>query len=185
MYEVKVKITGISTYSQGKYVDPDNKLEKESAKDFEARLWREKMHYNEKDEVYIPLNSIKNCLTGGAAYLSIQIPGKGKSTYTKHFKSGITVLNHIPLNVKKMNAKSHWLFIPTPGTTKRVSKCFPIFNLPWGGITTIKVLDETITKEILLRVLQESGTFIGLGVFRPQNNGYFGRFEAEFVKDKK
>ena len=39
--------------------------------------------------VFIPPNSLKNCLSEAAKFLSISVPGKGKATYTKNFEAGI------------------------------------------------------------------------------------------------
>lgn len=35
--------------------------------------------------------AFRNCLAEAAKFLSIQIPGKGKSTYTKHFEAGLII----------------------------------------------------------------------------------------------
>jgi hypothetical protein len=62
-------------------------LEKESHSDYDQRTWRERAHYNHEEEVFIPPMMIKNAISNAAKYLSIRIPGKGKSTYTKHIES--------------------------------------------------------------------------------------------------
>ena len=185
MKTCKVKIKGITPYSQSKPYET-RKLPQEIAKDYEERTWRERMHYDGDDNVFIPLTSIKNCLSEAARYLSQQIPGKGKSTYTKHFEAGIIVVDNIPLNVKKDKAESEWCFVPADGkrgSGKRVWKCFPIFR-KWEGVTTINVLDEIITKEVMEAHLTGGGAFIGLGRFRPRNNGYYGRYEATILEWK-
>jgi hypothetical protein len=42
-------------------------------------------------------------------------------------------------------------------------------------------LDETITEEVFKLHLEESGKFIGIGRFRPQNNGFYGRFKVNEI----
>jgi hypothetical protein len=51
----------------------------------------------------------------------------------------------------------------------------------WGGNCVITVLDDVITPSVLVHHAEEAGKFIGLGWFRPERNGYFGRFRIEAV----
>jgi len=180
MKEAKIKLTGITPISFSRFHNIQ-KDPKESNDDHEKRTWRERLHYDEKGMCYIPLMAVKNCLSDCAKYLSIQIKGKGKSTYTKHFEAGILVNNHIELNIHKDDVDENWQHVPSDGRrggTKRVPKCFPEIK-KWGGETTVTILDDTITKEVFEQHLVEAGRFIGIGRFRPRNNGYYGRFTAE------
>jgi hypothetical protein len=43
------------------------------------------------------------------------------------------------------------------------------------------VLDETVTEEVFRNVLEQAGAFIGIGRFRPRNNGFYGRFKVEAI----
>lgn len=178
-----VKLQGVSPYSQSKHYQTD-KLPKELAKDYEARTWRDRMHSTDDGLVFIPPMSFKNCLSEAAKFLSIQIPGKGKSTYTKHFEAGVLVVDALVLDVKKDDVPGEWLFVPADGVRgsgKRVEKCFPVIH-QWGGEVTFHVLDETVTEEVFKSVLEQAGAFIGIGRFRPRNNGFYGRFRVESIK---
>jgi len=185
MHECIVKITGVTPYSQSKYIQVE-KEKRETSADHEKRVWRERMHIDDEGIAFIPLMAIKNCLSEAAKYLQMQIPGKGKSTYTKHFEAGLIVENHIPLNIKKEDVPGEWLHVPSDGRrggTKRVLKCFPLFK-EWGGEVTFRILDDAITQEVFDFHIREAGKFIGLGRFRPRQNGYYGRFNAEIVSWK-
>lgn len=177
-------LKSVSPYSQSKHIDPTLKKDKESAKDFEARCWKERLHVDKEGWVFVPPTAFKNCLSEAAKYLSIQIPGKGKSTFTKHFESGVLVVEGLQLPVKKEDVKGTWLFLPSDGKRgggKRVEKCMP--TIPeWEGKVQFLVLDETITEEVFTHVITEAGKFIGIGFFRPRNNGFWGRFEVVGVK---
>ncbi len=48
----------------------------------------------------------------------------------------------------------------------------------WKGEVTFHILDETVTEEVFKLHLEEGGKFIGIGRFRPQNNGFYGRFKV-------
>lgn len=156
---------------------------------FEVRTWREKMHTTDKGEVFIPNSAIKNCLSEVAKYLSESVPGKGKSTYTKHFEAGILVTDPLLLGVKASDVKSCRYFVPADGKRgggKRVWKHFP--EIPsWRTTATIYVLDPVLIDkpEKIEEYLRHAGQFIGLGRFRPRNNGYYGRFGVENFKAEK
>ena len=176
------KIKSASPYSQSRHYTTE-KLPKELAKDYEARTWRDRLHTTDAGEVFIPPMSFKNCLSEAAKFLGIQIPGKDKSTYTKHFEAGVLVMDGLHLGIKAADVKGEWLFVPSDGVRgsgKRVDKCFPVIH-EWGGNVTFHVLDETITEDVFLNHLKQAGAFIGIGRFRPLNNGFYGRFAVESV----
>lgn len=174
-----VELESVSPYSQSRhYSDP--KQEKESSSDYEKRTWRQRLHYDESGEVFIPPMAFKNCLSEAAKFLSIQIPGKGKSTFTKHFEAGVMVKDPVPLGIHKDKVAGECFFVPSDGirgSGKRVEKWFPM--LPrWKGSVSFYILDETITKDVFSKHLEQAGLFIGVGRFRPRNNGFYGRFKV-------
>lgn len=176
-------LKSLSPYGQNAYVQAP-KLDKESADDYEKRTWRERMHSTPEGNVFIPPMAFKNCLSEAAKFLSIQIPGKGKSTYTKHFEAGVLVTEGLILPDKKDEVQGQWLFVPASGVRgdgKRVNKCFPVIP-EWEGVVEFHILDDTITAKVFEHVLGEAGKFIGLGFFRPKNNGFWGRFKVEKVE---
>lgn len=178
MKTAKVHLKSVSPYSQGKHIVTPKK-EKESSGDYEERTWRERLHCDESGSVFIPPMVFCNAIKEAAKYLSIKIPGKGKSTYTKHFDSGILVTDILELGIKKDDVQRESVFVPPDGVRgsgKRVLKHFPLIS-NWEGWVTFYILDDTITKDIFSYVLQECGNLIGIGRFRPSKRGYYGRFK--------
>jgi len=45
------------------------------------------------------------------------------------------------------------------------------------------VIDETVTRDVLAQHLAEAGKLIGIGRFRPRNNGYYGRFNVTSLEE--
>jgi len=179
MITVKVTLKSASPISFSKHYDEDDipRGEKESAADYEKRTWRNKCHLDKDGMVFIPARAFKEMMSNAAKYLSIKIQGKGKQTYTKHFVAGLMVIDNVPLGVHIDDVQGEWLFVALPGKkSSRVKKCFPIIP-EWQAVVTFYILDETITKEIFREHLEQAGKFIGLLRSRPQNNGYYGRFE--------
>lgn len=172
-----------SPYSQSRHYETEKK-DKESHHDYEKRTWRDRLHADSEGIVYIPPMAFKNALSEIAKFLSMSIPGKGKATYTKHFEAGVLVMDPSPLGIKKEEVDGEWLFVPSDGRRgggSRVPKCFPRIN-NWKAKATFYVLDETITQPVFEKHLTEAGAFIGIGRFRPRNNGFYGRFKVLSTK---
>jgi hypothetical protein len=153
-------------------------LDREIPEDYEARTWKARLHTTPDGHVLIPPMSFKNCLSEAAKFMSRQIPGKGKATYTKHFEAGIMITDPIILPIHEEKVEGEWLFVPADGKRggpKRVYRCFPVIP-EWSGDLVIHILDDIITKPVLEEHLVAAGNFIGIGRFRPRNNGYYGRF---------
>lgn len=185
MHTATARLKSVSPYSQSRHHDTE-KLAKELPKDFEARTWRERLHYDADGRVFIPPMCFKNCLSEAAKFLSRQIPGKGKATYTKHFEAGVLVPEPLILPLKKDDVKGEWLFLPADGkrgSGKRVDKCYPVIP-EWSGNVQFLILDDMITEDVFTDHLKEAGRFIGIGRFRPRNNGFYGRFMVEGVEWK-
>lgn len=178
MRQAVVSLESVSPYSQSRFHNVP-KEEKENHEDYEKRTWIHRLHVNEDNNVFIPPMSFKNCLSECAKYLSIQIPGKGKATYTKHFEAGIMVTEPLVLPITPDEVSGEWLHVPSDGKrggTKRVMKCFPYIP-QWSGNVLFYIFDDTITEEVFRYHLEQAGKFIGIGRFRPRNNGFYGRFK--------
>lgn len=185
MHTATCKLVSRSPYSQSRYIQ-EKKSRDETHADFEKRTWPQRCHYNDEGKVYIPPMSFKNCLSEAAKYKSIQIPGKGKSTYTKHFEAGVLVTDPLVLPFTKDTISHEWLHVPSDGRrggTTRVEKCFPLIA-KWEGVVEFLILDDIITEEVFLEHLNDAGSYIGIGRFRPRNNGFYGRFAVESIKWK-
>jgi hypothetical protein len=172
-------LQSISPYSQSRRYDTPRK-DKEHPDDYEKRTWRDRLHVTTDGFVYIPPMSFKNCIAEVAKYLGMTIPNKGKSNYTKHFEAGVLVTDPLVLPIKAEDVAGEWLFVPSDGkrgSGKRVDKCFPVIP-EWRGVVTFYVLDDTITPDVFAYHLDQAGKFIGVGRFRPRNNGFYGRFNV-------
>ncbi len=167
-----------SPYSQSKYIS-EKRRDAELHKDHEARCWRQRLHSNAEGNAIIPPMALKNCLSEAAKFLGMKIPGRGNNQYTKHFEAGVMVTTPVDLGVKVADVEGEWLFVPSDGKRgggSRVEKCFPKID-QWSGKATFYILDDRVTQEVFEKTLTEAGKFIGLGRFRPKNNGYYGRFK--------
>lgn len=171
-------LESLTPYSQSRHYDVP-KLDREIPKAYEERTWRERCHVNSDGFVFIPPMAFKNTLSDAAKYLSLSVKGKGKATYTKNFEAGVMVTQPLVLPIKKEDVEGEWLFVPSDGVRgsgKRVDKCFPVIP-KWRGDVEFIILDDVIDPEVFETVLEGAGKFIGIGRFRPRNNGFYGRFK--------
>lgn len=179
MKTAQCTLQGIAPYSQSRHYEVES-LSQELPKHKEIRTWRERCHADSDGNLFIPPMAFANNLKTAARYLQLQVPGKGKTLYTKHFEAGVLVLEGVPLPIKKDAVESEWVFVPSdgrPGSGARVDKCFPLIR-SWSGKVTYYILDDIITEDVFRRVLDYAGNIIGIGRFRPENRGYYGRFKV-------
>lgn len=188
-----VKLRGVSPYSQSKHYVKD-KLQGESDDDHYRRTWRKHLHVDKDGYVMIPANSLKNCLSEAAKFMSIPVPGKGKASYTKHVEAGVMVAKSPSLGIKAADVEHEPLFLPSDGRRggpKRVMKYYPIIP-EWEATAEFIIVDETVLQRsvnpssngrtVFEDILEGAGQYIGLGRFRPRNNGFYGRFEIVSVE---
>lgn len=93
--EIQATLRSLGFYSQSRHHGAP-KLSKEGADAHEARTWHYRLHV-ENGYVVMPAMAVRNALAEAAKYLAIQIPGKGKSTYTKHFEAGVLITQNAQL----------------------------------------------------------------------------------------
>ena len=182
MHTATCRLKSMSPYSQSKYIS-DKKPKDITHADWEKQSWQQRCHYNEAGNVLIPPMSFKNCLSEAAKYRSMSIPGQGKKTYTAKFEAAVLVVDPLVLPVTRDTLEHEWLHVPSDGRrggTTRVEKCFPLIQ-SWEGDVEFLILDNIITEEVFTEHLTDAGSYIGIGRFRPRNNGYYGRFSVESV----
>ena len=177
------EIKGVSPLTQSKVITTPKEA-RETHDAHEQRTWKERCHIDEEGMVYIRGIAFKLAMSEAAKFLSISIPGQGKATYTKNFEAGVMVMDNLPLNIHIDDVKGLTIHVPSDGKrggSKRVWKTFPIFH-KWGGLIEFTILDDIINKEVFEKVLNGAGSYIGIGSWRPRNNGMNGRFKADILE---
>lgn len=183
MHIARVTLKSATPYSQSRNIDPleHPKKSKETHDAAEERLWRNRLHVDASGHVFIPPTAFENAIREAAKRLAISVPGKGKTLYSKYFEAGIQVPDGITLSLKAEDVKGERLFVPSDGRAgggKRVYKRFPRID-SWEGSLTIYVFDDIITEPVFRKVIESSGVLVGIGRFRPQSRGFYGRYTIE------
>ncbi len=188
---VQVEVIGITPLSFGKHhEEPHLSNEKDSA--YEVRTYREKLHVNEVGEIYVPDMMFKKSLDAACRHKGERIPGRRNATYTGKFESGCIPSGNFALTVNgqpilKKDVGMEQLFVPSDGVAgsgKRVTKCFPCIT-EWEASGEFIILDNIIDEDVFRMMVKHAGTFIGLGRWRPQNAGLYGRFAVKSITWKK
>ena len=175
-----------SPYSQSKNIDlvEHPKKEKELSDAYEERTARFRIHRTADGRVEIPQTALSNAIKEGAKRLALPIKGKRMQTYTKNFEAGVQVLEPITLDVKADDVPLERLFLSSDGRPggggKRVWRFYPRIDR-WSATVKLGVFDDIITEEVFGKVLASAGQLVGIGRFRPQNRGFYGRFVVKSI----
>lgn len=195
-----VTLASASYYSQSNYIRTP-RGPKQKADDHERQCWRERAHVVEegklKGRMLIPAQQLKNALTNAAKFLSIKVKGKGNATYSKHFAAGIMVEDDVVLPIVAADMKPQsepgaagepafgeermCSADGRPGGSKKVAKIFPLVR-EWSGVVRFIVVDDTIDDETFAYHLEQAGKMIGIGRWRPEKNGRYGRFAVQKIE---
>jgi hypothetical protein len=184
---VQIELIGVTPLSFGKHHDePYLSNEKELA--YEKRTYSEKLHFADTGELFVPAMMAKKSLDAAVKRTGEKVRGRGNTTYGKFFEGGCIPDGNFPLTwmgepILKNNVKGEKLFVPSDGIAgsgKRVTKYFPLIP-EWEVTGTFAILDNLIDPDTFKRMLKHAGTFIGLGRWRPQKGGLYGRFVVKKV----
>lgn len=157
----------------------------ESSDAHEKRICRERLHLDAAGNAAVPGMAVKNMLTVCARFLSQNVPGKGKATFTKHFEAGLMVPDQwltIEPRVNRDDVELEDLYVPSDGRKgggKRVWRHFPVIR-NWSVDVMLVAVDPTITArpDVIEDHLRHAGIFVGLLRWRPINGGVYGKFEV-------
>lgn len=180
-----VTLASASPYSSSRaYSHEVERLPRETPDAYEQRTWRHKCHVTEQGFIFIPPMAFKMGLDEAAKQLGRQIPGRGKSTYTKFFLSGVLVMEPVVLPVKRDDVPMDRIYCNADGkrgSGKRVWRNFPRID-QWSADVPYHVLADEITEDVFEEHIRQAGAFIGVGRFRPQSGGFYGRYEVKKIK---
>ena len=72
--------------------------------------------------------------------------------------------------------------VPVVVKGNRIARTRARFDMPWSCTVTVDVDGELIDREQLLEWLEIAGRQVGLGDWRPEKSGIYGRFNVEFFE---
>ncbi|MGE3932389.1 MAG: hypothetical protein AB7F67_04015 [Rhodospirillaceae bacterium] len=188
MITARATLIGLSPYSQSAAHNTPKASPNESADDFERRTWRNKVNADAHGHMFVPPMGLKAALEDAARFRGVRIPGKGLKTFTSHFEAGIMIAagpivhDATGLPVRRDTVPGEDVFVNADGKRgggTRVWRTFPTVPEGWRIEVDYMVLDDMIGQDIFRRTLDDCGKFVGIGRFRPQKRGWYGRFRIE------
>jgi hypothetical protein len=112
-----------------------------------------------------------------------KITGKGKSTYSKLTGSVLNVEEeYIPIQPSEY--EEYRIAAVNPMTRGRMMVSRPRFN-KWGAEFHIQILDDALPVEIVNEIITQAGQYVGIGDWRPDKKGMFGKFMLTSFKEVK
>ena len=179
METYKVNIEGTSPLLMNRF--RDSQIEGKSIKKGEAKEQdlKDKLYLLENGKPYIPANYFYRSLIDAGKKL--QVRGQKKATYSKLVGSVVEVNpeaieligEYVPFRISAVN----------PMTKGRMMVTRPRFD-KWSCEFEVTVTDESISGETINELLILAGTNTGVGDWRPEKKGRFGKFMVTSFKKK-
>jgi hypothetical protein len=176
MKKVEVKIKGVVPLLQNRFVgEVEESASQKSGVVDHSEDWRNALYFDEKLGVYEPAEHIWGAMIKAA--VNFQIPGKGKKTYKDLMKSAIIIEpDKIPLGKKEPDEIDKR---PVVIRGSRILRERPMMKEGWELSFAIDILDEQLATEVVKKILEYAGRYVGIGDYRPR----FGRFEITEFKE--
>ena len=179
MKKYKVEVKGVSPYLMHRFgvEGADTKTQKKvGKKDYKGEV--ENALYKSPDgEIYVPATQLKGSLM--EAGKQMRVVGKGKATYSKLFGAVVIIEpDTIPMSPQKWEIDERAVVIQRT----RIIRYRPKFK-DWSLKFNVVVMDDDISLEVVKEGLDIAGNYCGIGDFRPQKKGSYGRFIVTSFKE--
>jgi hypothetical protein len=182
MEKVKVQIEGTTPILFNRFRDMqiEGKSKKRTGAMVESEI-EDKLYKDDNGKVMLPSVYLKNCIV--EASKQFKIVGKGKSTYSKLVASTIDIS---PFMIE-LDAGKYEVFrisAVNPMTRGRMMTERPRFN-KWKAEFEIILNDSSVPISVMNEILEHAGKYVGIGDWRPQTKGMFGKFLISEFKQQK
>lgn len=172
----KIRIEGVTPLIQNKpeeYGFDEQWVEKKATQNINVDALK-KLYVNKKMQIIQPSVHIERALI--EAGKKIRIKGQGKATYSKLFGSMISVYpEDIVHEIQDVDMFKCLVVIPS--TKGRIMRCRPILR-EWALTFDIEY-DVEIDPMSILEALRIAGRYVGVGDWRPEKKGKYGKFKLD------
>jgi len=179
-YNVEIKgVTPLLMNKPEEYGFDEQWVEKQASTDWEKEALK-KLYKDADGVIYQPSEHIIRTLIDAGK--KIRMKGAGKATYSKIFGSMVQVE---PDTIPHLNQdfEIHKSLVVIPSTKGRIMRYRPKIN-KWGLKFSI-LFEEEIKPETIKEALEIAGKYSGLGDWRPEKKGRFGKFQVVSFKEAK
>ena len=134
---------------------------------------------NAAGRCYIPADQLRGALINAGTFMKSKVGARSKSMKTIVAACFIVVPEEIELpdwdQIDKRSAVNK-------NVKARVMVIRPKWSI-WEADIQLDCYENSITKETIKQLFDYAGSYVGIGSFRPTNNGLFGRFEVIDIQD--
>jgi len=182
MKKYKVEITGITPLLHNKpeeYGFDVQWIEKKASGEYEKEALK-KLYVDAEGRIYQPSTHIERALI--EAGKKIKMKGSGKANYSKPFGSMVAIEEFEILHLID-KYEIHKTLVVIPSTKGRIMRYRPMFK-NWKLVFNL-TFEEEIPADALKEALEIAGKYVGIGDWRPEKKGKFGKFQVTSFKEVK
>lgn len=179
MKKIEIEIEGTSSLLMNRFRDKQisEKTKKRAGEQKEMDV-NEKLYEN-NGKPYIPARYLEGCMIEAAKQQ--KIVGKGKATYSKYVGATIHIEPEaILLDPGKW--QPYTIAAVNPMTKGRMVVTRPRFD-SWSLSFSVICEDDDISVDTVEKILTYGGQFVGIGDWRPDKKGKFGKFRIVSCKE--
>ena len=181
MKKYKVKVEGITPLLMNKpeaYGFDSEWVEKKASNDYEKEALQ-KLYVDSDSKIYQPSTHLERALI--EAGKKVRIKGQGKANYSKVFGS-MAYIEESEIYHEITDYEVHKILVVIPSTKGRIMRYRPIFK-KWVLVFHVCFEDE-IPAEVVKECFEIAGRYIGIGDWRPEKKGKFGKFQVTEWKEE-
>ena len=181
MKKYKVEIKGITPLLMNKpeqYGFDEQWVEKKASTDWEKESLK-KLYVDSEGVIYQPATHLDRALI--EAGKKIKVKGQGKATYSKLFGSMVSI-EEFEIVHKIQKYETYKALVVIPSTKGRVMRYRPMLK-EWALEFHIESEDE-ISADVIKEALEIAGKYVGIGDWRPEKKGKFGKFQVVKFKEE-
>ncbi len=173
---IDITIKGETPLIMHKFCEEDLQGNSKRNKNLTPREVADRFCYKTKNgDLYLPSENVFACLISAGQFHKL---GKNKVTTMKSslIPAGINILDDIcNLNTKDYEVDSRSVVIPS--TQGRIMQHRPRLDT-WETSFTLEVDGNMFSESFVREIVDDAGSKCGLGAFRPNRKGRFGKFKV-------
>lgn len=181
MKNISVTVEGITPLLMNRFRDKtiDTKGKKRTGAIADPDI-TDKLYLDADGKPQLPGIYFRNSIV--EASKQFKITGKGKSTYSKLAGSTIQVKEeYVPISPG--DYEEYRIAAVNPMTRGRMMVSRPRFN-KWEASFHVELLDDALPPQILNDLIIHAGQYVGVGDWRPDKKGMFGKFMLTSFKEE-
>lgn len=128
---------------------------------------------NQQDTCYIPSEHVRGSLIAAGSFVKAKVGGRSKSM--KQIVAAMFMVSPFDLVLPEYDSIDKRSAV-NRNVKARVIVIRPKWNR-WSVVFTLSIDEDSITIDTVTQIIEYAGKYVGIGSFRPANNGMFGRFK--------